>query len=436
MRRILRIPHGTQFTVVAVVAYAVLRALSSFGQPAATFPDTLGYRTLSFSGRADRLWPVPLVYSFAGSAGARVVAQVSVGVIAWAWLAYVIARGSRYPRAMTTAVLLLGLVPQVVRYDLAILSESLSISLAVAAVAATLDMVDRPSAATRTVWVVMLAVCAMVRPVHVPILLACAVACVATALMKHRGQAMALVLVVLSLWALQLVRNNRATSELNLYTVLEERIITDDSRYSWFVSHGMPDVPGARNAQGYDFNFQLPPELADYVRLPTGQMPPALIRAGGLPLAQWVRSDGWSTYARYVTTHPSDTWERVSSLTPAVIDPPNDDFLPIDSRTVIPRQLGRAWVVWSVIGLTALVAGFTRREGEARARAVAAMAGGAVMVHAATLLTSGIEHERHSVTVAVVLRVLVLAAVASMLSGVTRHTGRDTVDADYGGSRA
>lgn len=431
-----RLPRGAQFTGVAVLAYATLRTFAAFGRTGATFPDSLGYQTLSFAGNADRLWPVPLVYTIAHSMGARIAVQVLAGVAAWAWLAHVLTRRSLYPRAVAVSVLTLGLVPQVVRYDLAILSESLSVSLSVATVAATLDMVDRPSASTRTVWLVLLAAMSMVRPVHVPVLVACAVAFVLTALSAHRSRIMAAVLVVLSLWGVLLVRANRSTSELNLYTVLAERVITDDSRYSWFVSHGMPDVPGARNAEGYDFNFQLPEELATYVRLPAGQMAPALVRVGGMQLAQWVRHDGWSTYARFVAGHTSDTWRRITSLTPGVLDPPNDDFLPLESRTVAPRWLAGHLAVWAVVGLTALVALFARREGEARAKAIAAMGGCAILVHVATLLTSGIEHERHSVTVAVVLRVLVLAAVASMLTGAHRPSSRDATNADYGGMRA
>ena len=422
MARFVRLPRGSWFTLSAILAYALLRGWASLGRPSASFPDSLGYETLSFSGHADRFWPVPLAYSIADSAGARVVLQVLAGAAAWGWLSVVLARRSPFPRVFTVAVLAVGLVPQVVRYDLAMLSESLSISVTVAVVAATLDTVRAPSPGARAVWFVLMCTCAMVRPVHLVVLLACTAWFAGSTLLarERRISILAIACIAAALWGGFLLRENRSTSELNLYTVLAERVITNDARYQWFVDRGMPDVPGARSAEGYDFAFRLPDDLADYVDLPEGQLPPTLVRVGGMDLAQWIRQHGWSTYARYVAEHPSDTWSRVSSLTPRVVDPPNDDFLPVDTRSVVPRWIFQGWIVWSIVGLTSLIAGLVRKESEPAARVIAAMAICGVLVHVATLLTSGIEHERHSVTIAVLLRVLVMAAVANMIAAGTR----------------
>lgn len=426
MRRLLRLPSGATFTILAVAIYTVVRALSSIGRPVASFPDTIGYETLSYMGRNDRFWPVPLAFHIAHSPGARVALQVVVGVIAWSWLAAVLSRESRVPRTITAVVLAVGLVPQVVRYDLALLSESLSISFAVGAVAATMMVAQRPSITSRLAWFGAVSLCAMTRPTHLIVLVACLSGATFLAV-SSRGRRMvvpALVLVSVSAWGWSLYSGNQRTGELNMYTVLAERIVTNDARYEWFIGHGMPDVPGVRSAEGYDFAGQLPAELAAFVQLPVGQQPPAIIRAGGLDLARWVRDDGWRTYARFVATHPADTWSRIASLTPSVLDPPNDDFLPLEPRSLVPRLLFRTWWLWAVAGIAATAAGLARPGGARVARAIVAMSVTAALVHSANLLTSGIEHPRHSATVAVIVRVLALCAVANVATSAPEVVGR------------
>jgi hypothetical protein len=117
--RVVLIAGGHVFTSYDAITYA-----PRLGQP----DDGL----LSFTGAAPRPWGVPLFYAPFGSDGARTVAQWAVATVAWAFFAWEVGRhlrtqAARY--ATVAAILFLALLHAVVSWDLAILSESLSLSL-------------------------------------------------------------------------------------------------------------------------------------------------------------------------------------------------------------------------------------------------------------------------------------------------------------------
>lgn len=400
---------------VLAVAYALLRASAVWGLHPATFPDSAGYLDLDLSSPVARTWPVPLLFSLVRPDPMRVAMHVVLGVLAWTWLARVLGRNSRFPGLVAVLTFVVGLAPQVVRYDLTILSESLAITFGVAMVAATLAVADNVSARSLTQWVLVMTVFSMVRPQHMIVLFAAGAFVLARAV-GRRALPGALGLVVLGASVLGIVqfRANRPTSELNLYTVIVERVLNDDTRFAWFVDNGMPDIPGMREAQGYDYAEQVPTDVLAFLQLPVGQAPPSLMRVGGLPFAQWVRSEGWSTYARYVATHPSDTRARITDLASPTLDPVNDDFLPLESRTVVPRWLFVPWKLCCVLVAAgtafAVLTGRLRRAGT-----LVAMVVTTATIYSAAMLTSGIEHPRHASMVAVLLRVCALAGAAELL---------------------
>nr|WP_173077142.1 hypothetical protein [Phytohabitans rumicis] len=115
--------------------------------------DSVSYRgdgLVSLTGNAPRMWGVPLFYAIFPNDQARAIAQWTVGTVAWALLAWALWTWLRTLAARcvaVTGVLLLGLLPQVANWDFAILSESLSISLAVVTLALLLRW-----GRTRSVW--------------------------------------------------------------------------------------------------------------------------------------------------------------------------------------------------------------------------------------------------------------------------------------------
>jgi hypothetical protein len=118
---------------------------------------------VSFTGHSPRLWGAPLLYVLFASDTARAFTQWTIGTLAWTVLAAALwQRLTTTPARIlaTTAVLGLGLTPQVTSWDLAILSESLSISLGVLTLALLLSWSD-PGARRRTVILAALTGCAL-----------------------------------------------------------------------------------------------------------------------------------------------------------------------------------------------------------------------------------------------------------------------------------
>lgn len=415
MRRLSQLMRTPVFTPLVIVIAFFIRASASLGRPIARFPDSLGYETFHLFGSVDRFWPIPFLYSIVTTDTGRVLLHVVIGSSAWAWCALVLSGRSNYPRVILATVLLLGLSPQIVRYDLAILSESLGLSFMVLAVTATINLLRRRSPLSLGMWLVAISLCANTRPVQLFVLIV-ALAIPLLKFVASRGRKIststAVLLFVLLAGFLQL-RGNANTSTLNFYTVLQERIMLDDARFDWFSNHGMPVVTGMRNASGYDFSGDLPPDVSNIITLPAGQQPPTLMRVGGAELAAWVVDKGWTTYARYLVTHPHDSFSRLTSLTNEALSPPNDDFLPLDNGPMIPRVLFGSWELWSVLGLGSLVLVFLKNRQECAVLLGLSVAGCGVF--GLSMLTSGIEHPRHAVTSAAALRLIALVAIVFAL---------------------
>ena len=397
------------------VAYLAVRASVVWGRTPTRFPDSVGYLHFDLLSPGSRLWPVTLVYALCNGDTARVAAQVLLGTGAWVWLARETSHASSFPAVVRITVLAVGLVPQVVRYDLAVLSESLSISLGVGAVAASVATVRRPSAGAHWAWTAVFVAFAMSRQQHLLLLFVAAGAVLVRAAVRRRiPAARGLVLVAAAVFGLQQLAATSSLSVLNMYTVLSERVITDDARFAWFTDHGMPDIPGMREAGGYDYAEQVPAGLLALAGFPEGQAPPSLLRVGGVPLLEWVRDDGWRTYARWALTHPGDTRSRLVGLAGPTLRPPNDDFLPLDTRTPVPRMLFPPWNLSLVLCAAAVALGLVpakRRE----AGLVVLLLGSSFVLYVTAVMGSGIEHPRHVAVSAVVLAVSGLVALSTVL---------------------
>jgi hypothetical protein len=405
------------FGVVAILVSFAVRGSAAWGETAQRYPDSIGYDTLKFFSPTDRPWPIPFIYAIAGSDSHRVVAQIVIGTFAWGALAWVLASTVKWQRSVFVATLLLGLTPQVIRYDVAILSESLSISFTVLAVASTLHRLRVRSALSTTWWATSLTLCVMSRPTHLFIVVACLVP-VTWRFMATKGKnltAGAIGILVLLLFSVFTIQQSQHMSLLNLYTVVSSRVITDDSRFNWFVEHGMPVSDGMRTATGYDYANDLPTNVASIVQLPEGQQPPSLMRVGGVELATWLQDNGWRTVVMYLITHPSDTLTHVANLANATLNAPNGDFLPLQNGPMIPWTLASTWQVWTLILITSCGVSLVKRSSRQHAIVLLAMFLTTMIVYATTVHTSGIEHVRHSSTVAAIIRVLGLVALVGIL---------------------
>jgi len=415
MHRLSQLMRTPTFTPLAMLLAFAIRVLASIDRPIARFPDTAGYETFRFLGAIDRFWSVPFLYSLVDSDVGRVALQVVIATAAWSWCALILSKMSSYPRIVLATVLLLGLSPQVVRYDLTLLSESFGISFFVLTIAASLNLRKNTNLLSTLIWLFSLSLCVYTRPVHIWVLIVVLVPHLTTFIARRRRtiSLTTVILLIISLGAFLQLRANGSTSALNFYTVLQERVITDDSRFEWFTQQGMPVSPGMREATGYDFTEQFPSEVAAIIPLPKGQVPPTLMRVGGTPLAQWVQDNGWKTYAHYILTHPADTFSRLTSLTNATLSPPNDDFLPLENGPMIPRVLFGSWELWSLLTVSALAVVVLKNKRDFLF--LASMCIVLIAVYSTSLLASGIEHPRHSVTSAVALRLIAIVALVYAL---------------------
>ncbi len=426
MRRSTSLLRIGAFYVLAICVYSIVRFMSVAGETAVRFPDSLGYERLTFMGANERFWSVPLFFSLVKTSHQRVLLHVVVGIIAWSYLAWQIGLLARWRKTMIAAVFLIGLTPQVTHFDLAILSESLGISFAVASVAATLHLVHSRSRWATGLWLLFTTLMVFTRPTHLVVLFACAIYCIAAYVLsrRHKRKISAFLLSVLSLWGFMQLSGNESQSTLNFYTVLQRRILSDDSSYSWFIKNGMPDIVGIRDVRGYGTAAQLDPAIREIVQLPTKQTPPMSMVVGGIPLAEWVDANGWQTYVRYLLTHPSNVRSIIEKRTPQSLSASDETFLPTKSHPYVPRQIFNPWWAWSVILFSSLVITWLSRARVAVARALTVSTVLASVVFLISMLMSAIEYERHSVTAAVMLRVLALASFAAA-TGSTKVTEPD-----------
>lgn len=411
--------------------YAIARWAATVGQPIARFPDSPGYQHLTFVGTNERFWVVPFVYSFMHSDSHRVIAQVACGVAVWTYMAWQMGGVSRFRRTAMVSVFLLGLTPQVIHFDSAILSESLGISFAVGAVAATLHVSRSASRLPRVLWLVLVVFTAFTRPTHLVIVFTCAGYFLLKYLFSRdqRTRTWALLFVALSLWGLMQLRGNELASTVNFYTVLQRRICTNNDAYNWFVAHGMPVVEGLREVRGYGRASQLDDNVREIVQLPVLQMPPMSMIVGGVELARWVRDHGWSTYTQYIAVHPSHAINVLRSKASKTLSPSNESFLPTHTRTLIPHGLFDPWWAWLLIAATTLTIAWLSRAKIQMVLAATYIGVLTVLVSAISMLASAIEYERHGVTGAVMLRVLALVSLALASSSTKATEPSEVADA-------
>ena len=430
MRRALWSLRMPWFGVVISVVSLTIRTFAALGQPAQRYPDSVGYDSFSFLSQADRPWPIPFVYSLSGSDTSRVLVQVVAGTVAWFTLAWVLSRTAKWQRTTFTATMVLGLSPQIIRYDVAILSESLSITFAVLAIAATLYRSAVRSTAASTWWAISLTLCVLSRPTHLLIPAICVIP-VVWKFLASRGKQLSLAgsgFIALFMLGVFTVQQSQPTALLNLYTVISGRVITDDQRFDWFVDQGMPNVVGMRQANGYDYIEQLPPDVAAIVELPEGQQPPTLMRVGGVELATWLAENGWKTFAKYLIFHPRDTLHHARLLADPTLNAPNGDFLPLQNGPMLPWAMFGHWQLWTLIFITSFGFLFARTNSRKQSLEILSMYAMTSLIYLATVHTSGIEHVRHVAPYAVVLRILGLSALLMALPRRSLSGTLETID--------
>lgn len=397
-------------TVVLGAVYSVIRLAGVVGTLPIRFADTNGYTALRILHPTMRTWPVAGFYWLVQGDRNRVIAQALVGAAAWTWFAAETSRGTRGRWFLTAAILAVGSAPQVTRYDNAILSESLTITVAVLLAAAMMRSRNRGRGhllLLSVAWFLFV----MVRPDHLVLGVVAGVAAfVIGASRRFRFSLVALLVMYCGVASLQQYRSIRTTRDLNLYTVLFSRVMADSATYAWFVEHDMPNVPGIRYVMGYDHAIAVPSAVRGYLGIPDEQDVPAIVRHGGMELATWVRTHGQATYATWLATHPVQNVRYLSFWADASLSPRGWGFLPTPHRDIVPQWMFGEWQWWSAAALTGTVAlALVRRRREIVV--ICCTGAGISFLYATAILASAAEQQRHTATVAVMVRLLALASI-------------------------
>lgn len=357
-----------------------------------------------------RTWPVPLAYSVLHNDRNRVIAQALAGCVAWVLFACLAAGRSRYPAFLRAVILMAGLAPQVTRFDSAILSESFAITSAVL-LTATLIGAAR-SRSWRVPAVVAWVVFVFVRPENLVLGVLAGGLVLIPVIVRRRAPSVAMAIVLLAgVGAVQQLRSITTVRNLNMYSVLAARVMTDSGTYAWFVEHGMPNIPGIRYVEGYDYAPSIPAEIRGYLGIPDEQDVPSIVTAGGMELARWVRTDAWSTYARNLAAHPRETWEFVSSYAGPTLNARSHTFLPTGQRKIVPDWVFGTWQWWAfsaAAGILALCVLSRTKE----LAAIGLVTCATVILFPLVITASGIEQQRHAAVVAVMLRLIALGALS------------------------
>lgn len=403
------------FDIAVVLAFVACRTMTVWGRPVARFADTPGYETLDFSGSATRLWPVPLLYEVVTDDTWRVAVHVVLSSVAWLWLALEMRfLVPNLRRIAPFAVLLLGATPQVARWDLTILSESVGLSIAVAAFACWTHAMRTQSIVAWAAASGMTVLFGMTRTAQVPIMILVALIAVVAAYVTRLRTAVTVSAAIFAagcVAALIMLSNNSAVSTLNFYTVLTERVVADPEARAWFTDIGMPWNDTYVDARSYVYRDDLSPELLEYLDLPVDQSPPELMLAGDIELAQWVRHDGWRTYGLYLATHLDDTITSATVRMDPLLDPTDATLLPLEPRIIVPRSMFGLWAGWLGAALLAITATIRRHRFDWRLAVPCTALVCAVPWFYINVYASGIEHPRHAITLAVILRIASLTAV-------------------------
>ncbi|NES29900.1 hypothetical protein GCE86_24635 [Micromonospora terminaliae] len=398
---------------------------------------------LSFTGHAPRPWAVPLLYALAGSDRAGTVAQWGISTLAWSLLicaCWLLLRTSFARIGAVSAVVGLALSRSVYSWDHAVLSESLSISLGIAALALLAIWVRSRSRVALGALVVAAVWWTFVRQDVLPYVLLLVVVLAGYALLRrYRRAAVVAVLALLAglTWNVATVAtvdesyrawyNGLSLSEATFVYRLRFQVLNDPQvAKAYRDEFGMPHCQQAERIAGR----------------PAWKMPDFFDAYEGCPdLIAWTQREKGSVAYRYALAHPRHAAAKTVETMPVLLGGTAGHYAePVAAVPAFPERLifprpERVLLLAGLVAALAVAVGLLTR-GFRRARWVAA-AGGLLVLGstasavAGTLFTAG-EYARFGIQEAVLLRVglilLVAAAVDAATAAIRERTSTGRID--------
>jgi hypothetical protein len=305
------------------VAYTALHIAAVLPAAIRLFPDSGTYIKTAqeplFSGAflsGERPFVLPLLYKVFGSDSARVAAQTALSIGCWTFLAGVVASCVTRLRPLAFAlVLAFSLSVTIVQWDSVILSESVSCSLAAAAVAVWLLLARAERRATVAAVLVVMFLLAFVRSTNaysalfaIPFVLAWCVRPGRRRLRLILAGGLAVVFAA-SLVYVGAPAARFAQWEQPLLDDISVRVLPDRTQLAFFRDHGMP-VPSALRSLAGDRVGQL---FANHA--------PTTTRPGMQAFKHWVVADGRQTMAEFLLLHPAYLANSTAAKANEILDP-------------------------------------------------------------------------------------------------------------------
>lgn len=326
----------------AFALFASVRIAAVVDLPTGSSDDTYGYLHLSFLGRG-RPWTVPLLYRVLSADAIRIAAQCAIAIVCWCALAYVAAnlvQRTWLRGVIAGGILLVGVNPQITRWDHVLLSESLALSLTVAAIACWLLFAKRTTTGTTiAVWVVTV-LWAFTRSAHLlvlPLLVVMLAVSLAWRSERAKRGVLLVAFVPIVIWGFVSVRNDPGTTEFNTYSIIAIRVFSSPSATRYFVDRGMPVNNAILKYRGLVPRRAVPPDLLRYARVPAHFKVPSLVLTGGRPFVRWMRTNGPETYLKWLASRPgyvvTDPLTHLDEMVSRRIDKITPPF---QSRRVVP----------------------------------------------------------------------------------------------------
>jgi hypothetical protein len=435
------------FALVGLV-FVILRIAAVSGREPKLFPDSATYRVppqgspyevLDLAGHAPRAWVLPLFYRILPNDAVRIGAQVVLSLAAWLGLGGVLVSALRsrlMRRAAFLAVLLLAATPQVTTWDLAVLSESLMLSLAVGAAAAWVRMASRPSAPAGTAAVLLTGLWVLIRPLQFPLALLTVAVCLFWALRPERRilkLAMASALMIAAVWSLVMSPHiNEAYRQRDGYGVSYfaevfgqnafKRYLADPEAKAWFRARGMPDDAGMSSPSKYPGS-----RVDDY-----GAWNVFFAELRARPdWMRWLDKDARTAFLSYVRAHPakvlSDFVDEVPIMLRAASHPVYGEpvkmlgpfsrvFFWGSSYSLVRGDWGLLAVICAVLGLAAAMGRVRPSWPLLTTGIVVLTVSGALLFQ--VWLGSAYEKIRHAVPGAYLLRVGLIVIVVVLLDAL------------------
>jgi hypothetical protein len=402
------------FALLAAL-YIGLRLVGFVGVAAVRYPDSTSYLEVAeeqlhsaafFAGA--RPWTVPLLYKLVPDSDAyRTAGQLVVSVLCWLALALATARCIRDGRLRSVAfavVLLFSLSPSITRWDLLILTESVSVSLTAAVVAAwlTLMRLPRPGATSIAAVLAVTLLWTFARDTNAAaVVLAALLVLVWVTRPGSKGGRIVLLLGLVVIAGASLASTTSADARLRrverpMLGAVGLRVLADDDMTDYFRRHGMPaPTPRVRaNAarlKGIGDGLPTDPDTEVFL--------------------DWVRAHGRTTLGRYLLTHPRAATVPLFTESAALVDE-NGGYRPSGARPVLPPVLrdvvypGPAVLASAVATAVVLAGAAVGLAGRARRVWVVPLVALLVLIPYASLVWYGdaFEVSRHAFLVAMVLR--------------------------------